>query len=114
MRNVPLLFLALMAVWGAGAQGAGSSANPTNDRLLSLPAAEQAQTLAHNVGNGCVGTEAFPMGVTATGQAKGFAYWSVRCKDGRSFAIQIAPSAHFVVVDCRVLKENGKECFKKF
>ena len=54
------------------------------------------------------------MGVTSTGKAKGLAYWSVRCKDGRSFAVQIAPDAQAVVVDCRVLQANGKDCFKKF
>lgn len=103
----------LVAAWSISVQAAGSG-NPINDRLLSLPAAEQANTIANNVGQGCVGTLAFPMGVTSTGKAKGFAYWSVRCKDGRSFAIQIAPNAEIVVVDCRVLKANGKECFKKF
>jgi len=54
------------------------------------------------------------MGLTKTGKAKGLAYWSVHCKDGRSFAVQIAPDAQAVVVDCRVLQANGKECFKKF
>jgi hypothetical protein len=37
----------------------------------------------------------------------------VRCQDGRSFAIQIAPNAHIEVVDCQTLQANGKECFKK-
>ena len=36
---------------------------------------------------------AFPMGVTASGQAKGYAYWSVRCKNGKSYVVQIPPSA---------------------
>jgi len=42
------------------------------------------------------------------------AYWSVRCKDGRSFALQIAPNGQGAVIDCRLLQANGKECFKKF
>jgi hypothetical protein len=108
-----LLCMALIALdWGT-ARAAGSG-NPVHDRLLSLPPAEQANMIAHNVGQGCVGMKAFPMGVTATGKAKGLAYWSVRCKDGRSFAVQIAPNAETVVIDCRLLKANGKECFKKF
>ena len=49
--------------------------------------AGQCNSLRH----GCVGTEAFPMGVTASGKAKGTAYWSVRCKDGKSYVVQIAP-----------------------
>ena len=54
------------------------------------------------------------MGVTSTGKAKGLAYWSVRCKDGRSFAVQIAPDAKMTAVDCKALEGSGKECFKKF
>ncbi len=113
MRGSALLFLALVGfAWGA-AMAAGSG-NPTHDHLLALPPAEQAKILGKGIGKGCVAVSAFPMGVTSTGKAKGLAYWSVRCKDGRSFAVQIAPDAQAVVVDCRVLQANGKDCFKKF
>jgi hypothetical protein len=54
------------------------------------------------------------MGVTKTGKAKGYAYWSVRCKDGRSFAIQISPKSQATAADCKALEGSGKECFKKF
>jgi hypothetical protein len=108
-----LLLAASIAVGFGGAQAAGSG-NPIHDRLLSLPAAEQAKTLAQNVGQGCIGVLAFPMGVISTDKWKSLAYWSVRCKDGRSFAIQIAPNAQIFVIDCRTLQANGKKCFKKF
>jgi hypothetical protein len=114
MQSRKLLMAGALVAAGLPAVAAEGSGNPTNDRLLTLPAAQQAKTLAKGVGQGCVGTSAFPMGVTATGKAKGLAYWSVRCKDGRSFAIQIAPDAQAVVVDCRALQGSGKECFKKF
>jgi hypothetical protein len=54
--------------------------------------------------------------VTATGKAKGYAYWSVRCKDGRSYFVEITPDtkARVTVRDCRALEGSGKECFKKF
>ena len=113
MRCLALLFAALVA-GGSAAAGAAGSGNPIHDRLLSLSAAAQALTIGKNVGHGCVGSLAFPMGVATTGKAKGLAYWSVRCKDGRSFAVQIAPNGEMFVVDCQVLKANGKECFKKF
>ncbi len=113
MRSGLLLLTALIAAASGGVQAAGSG-NPTHDSLLALPPAQQAKTLAKGIGQGCVGISAFPMGVTAVGKAKGLAYWSVRCKDGRSFAVQIAPDAQAVVIDCRVLQANGKECFKKF
>jgi hypothetical protein len=113
VSKLTLAFATLIVAGPTMAIAAGSG-NPVNDRLLALPPAEQAKTISKNVGQGCVGVTAFPMGVAMTGKAKGLAYWSVRCKDGRSFAIQIAPNAEIFVVDCRVLQANGKECFKKF
>ena len=113
VRGSALLLMALVG-FGWGAAMAAGSGNPTHDHLLALPQAEQAKILGKGVGQGCVAVSAFPMGVTSTGKAKGLAYWSVRCKDGRSFAVQIAPDAQAVVIDCRVLQANGKDCFKKF
>jgi hypothetical protein len=111
--HAAFLFTVLIVV-GPGTAEAAGSGNPTHDRLLSLPPSEQAQIIGHNVGHDCVGAAAFPMGVVHTAKLKGLAYWSIRCKDGRTFAIQIAPNAETFVIDCQTLKANGKECFKKF
>jgi hypothetical protein len=118
-RVLPLA-AALMAAglaaggWLAVARAAGSG-NPTNDRLLAMPEAQQAQALGNSLRRGCVGVAAFPMGVTTVGHARGFAYWSVRCKDGKSYAVQIPPRGkNAVVVDCHALQGTGRECFKKF
>ncbi len=116
-RIVLLLSVALLAAgsgW-AGLQAAGSG-NPRNDHLLALPPARQAQLLGNSLRRGCVGVSAFPMGVTAAGKAKGNAYWSVRCKNGKSYVVQIPPGikAPAVVADCRALQGTGRECFKKF
>ena len=115
MRLRALLFTVLVAI-GSGTAEAAGSGNPANDRLVALPPAEQAKALAKTVGHGCVGTSAFAMGVVDTAKWKSLAYWSVQCKDGRSFAIQMSPDpkAPWAITDCRVLQANGKECFKKF
>jgi hypothetical protein len=115
MRLRAFLFAALIAT-GPGTTVAAGSGNPANDRLVALPPAEQAKALAKTIGRGCVGTSAFAMGVVDTAQWKSLAYWSVQCKDGRSFAIQISPDpkAPWAITDCRVLQANGKDCFKKF
>jgi hypothetical protein len=116
-RIVLSLAAALLAAgWGWTAAQAAGSGNPTNDRLLALPPARQAQVLANSFRRGCVGVSAFAMGVTATGKGRGNAYWSLRCKNGKSYVIQIAPNAKgtAVVGDCRVLQGTGRECFKKF
>jgi len=115
VRLWTLLVTALVAIGSGSAETAGSG-NPINDRLVALPPAEQAKALAKNVGHGCVGTSAFAMGVVDTAKWKSLAYWSVQCKDGRSFATQIAPDpkAPWIFTDCRALQASGKECFKKF
>ena len=107
-------FFAASAVWTAA--GAAGSGNPTNDRLLTMPEEQRAQALGNSFRHGCVGVEAFPMGVTASGRARGTAYWSVRCKNGKSYVVQIAPDKKgtAVVADCKVLQGTGRECFKKF
>jgi hypothetical protein len=114
MRTGVLLLAALLAADpGLTALAAGGSGNPANDSLLIMSAEQQAQLLTKGI-KGCVGESPFPMGVTTTGKAKGYAYWSVRCKDGRSFAIQITPKSQATAADCKALEGSGKECFKKF
>lgn len=116
-RIVLLLAVALLtaeAGW-AELQAAGSG-NSRNDRLLAMSEAQRAQALGNSFHRGCVGVEAFPMGVTASGRAKGYAYWSFRCKNGKSYVVQIPPNVKspMIVGDCSVLNGTGKECFKKF
>src|SRR4029077_16946886 len=112
-RGMLLLSTLLVAGSGLTAMAAGGSGNPANDSLLAMSPDQQADMLTKGI-KGCVGTSPFPMGVTPTGKAKGYAYWSVRCKDGRSFAIQITPKAQATAADCKALEGSGKECFKKF
>ena len=116
--RIVLLLAAALFTAGTGwaeLQAAGSG-NSRNDRLLAAPEAQRAQALGNSFHRGCVGLEAFPMGVTASGRAKGYAYWSVRCKNGKSYVVQIPPNVKspMIVADCSVLNGTGKECFKKF
>jgi hypothetical protein len=108
-----LLVVALLSFPFLGAIAAEGTGNKANDQLLSLPPEEQAKLLTKGI-KGCEGEAPFPMGVTTSGKAKGYAYWSVRCKDGRSFAVQITPKSQASAVDCRALEGTGRECFKKF
>jgi hypothetical protein len=118
MREWKLWLAAALLFAGSGSAvvEAASSGNRTNDRLLALSPARQAQALGNSLRRGCVGVSAFPMGVTKTGRAMGNAYWSVRCRNGRSYVVQIAPDARgtAIATDCRALRGTGRECFKKF
>jgi hypothetical protein len=110
-----LLLAGVIAVASDLAAMAAGSGNATNDSLLAMKPDQQAKVLSRAV-KGCAGIEPFPMGVVSTTKWKALAYWSVRCKDGRNFAVQIAPDpkAPWIVADCRELQGSGKECFKKF
>jgi hypothetical protein len=113
--------LAISAVLVAG--GADSapkhppkSINPANDDLVKLSPPDQAARLARAVGNWCIGTEAFLMGLVTSGRGEGNAYWSLRCADGTAWAVQVDPLAEVTAIDCASFKDAsvGKECFKKF
>ncbi len=90
--------------------------NKYNDELLQLSPQEQAAKLADHLGLWCIGTRPFLMGVTKTGPAKGYAYWSVQCAGGKAYMIQITPDGRGAAIDCATLKANGegRECYKTF
>jgi hypothetical protein len=110
-----LLVLAAVMALSADPAAAAGSGNVVNDNLLAMSPDQQAITLTQGI-KGCVGESPFQMGVTASGKAQGYAYWSVRCKDGRSYFVEITPAAKARVTarDCRLLEGTGTECFKKF
>jgi hypothetical protein len=115
-----VLTLSVLVVEPAGAQlaspGGSSSLNPANEELLRLPAPERAEKLARAISRWCIGTEAFLMGVVGAGPGRGNAYWSLRCADGTSWAIQIDPQAGVTAIACDefAVAAPGKECFKRF
>jgi hypothetical protein len=99
----------------AGAQGTDGS-NPYNDELERMTPEARASRLAGYVGFDCIGSRPFLMGVTKTGKAKGYAYWSIQCAGAKAYMIQIAPDGEAASVDCAAFKQagQGRECFKTF
>ena len=118
LGGVLAISVVLVCSGGAAAQTrpAAKSRNPTNDDLVKLAPPERAAKLAGAVGNWCIGTETFPMGVVTAGTGEGNAYWSLRCVDGSAWAVQIDPLGEVTAIDCDTFKAAGagKECFKKF
>jgi hypothetical protein len=93
------------------------SGNVADDLLMALPKNQQAAMLGQAVGEGCNGTAAFRMGKGKPGNAKDSAFWSVRCSNGKAYAVQIAPDSmgSTTVLECSLLKATvGTACFKKF
>jgi hypothetical protein len=98
---------------GGDASGTG---NALNDALLAKAPAEQAKVLAAAVGDGCHGRRAFYDGIGHEGLADKQAFWSLACRDGRSFLIQLSPSDQDnKVLECATLATvAGMRCFTKF
>jgi hypothetical protein len=71
--------------------------------------------LGKAVGEGCVGTSAFFMCIGDKGFGKDKAFWSIRCRDGKTYAVEINPDStgSTNVLECSVLKTiAGIACFK--
>jgi hypothetical protein len=90
--------------------------NPFNDELLKSPPEQQAAKLADQLGVWCIGTKPFFMGMTKSGKAKGYAYWSLTCAGAKAYLIQIEPNGHGEVIDCARFRagSQGRECYKTF
>jgi hypothetical protein len=113
-----IFFLVVASTPGGGSSGetrktySFGTANPTAEHLLNLPTSEQAAILAQDAGEGCVGTEAFYMGISAEHEA----FFSVRCSNGRSYAVMVFPDAggSSKIQECSELSAIAHvQCFQK-
>lgn len=88
--------------------------NPANDKLADLPSTEQALLLGKKIGQGCVGTLAYPMGIGHRDADRGDAYWSVKCADGKAYAVTLHPDKEgsASVLGCDAMASAGMACFQ--
>jgi hypothetical protein len=90
-----------------------STGNVAHDRLMTFPDSQKAVALGQVTKKGCVGNRVFFMGISPADHS---AFWSVGCKNGGSYLIQIDADAAGTtsVLDCGVYKLFAKmSCFKK-
>ena len=94
---------------------APGGANGFREHLAALPSPEQAALLGKLVGTDCAGELAFAMGEGRRDADKGDLYWSLKCADGRSYAIALHPGAavNASVFGCDVIKSAGMTCFRR-
>ena len=102
----------MMVTYEVTAAGTG---NPAHDALAASPVDVQAYSLGRVVGDECGGggESAFFMGM----HKRKTAFWSVRCRDGSAFSVQIDPDAKgkTTILECSALKKVANiDCFKKF
>lgn len=111
----PAIAAAVIAA-AAGVVAAKTPDNKMNDDLLKMPDNERAAWLARTVGEWCIGTHPFEMGVAQTGASAGNAYWSFSCLAGGSYVVQLDMTGHGVAIDCESFDRDahGMKCFRKF
>ena len=116
VRGAVVLGAAILSGATLGAAQTPLGENKFNADLLKLAPDARAAKLAQYLGDFCIGTKPFAMGVTKEGPAKGYAYWSLECAGGKSYAIQIAPDGKGAAIECSELKSQGegRECYKTF
>jgi hypothetical protein len=72
---------------------------------------ERSTLLSTAVGEGCSVSETFVQGLDRERKA----YWNVRCRNGKTYAIALSQDGSSRVLECGTLKAvAGVECFKKF
>src|SRR5215216_4251304 len=83
--------------------------NPGHELLLTKSAAEQAAMLGKAVGNGCIGTTPFFMGIAEDGSA----LWSILCASGSSYIVNVSPDTFGTAkaLECARLKAMHLDCF---
>lgn len=111
MRLVIWLVVVGFATPTAGA----ASNNEINDRLAKGSDQERRAVLEFLIADRCHVTRAFFNGIARRGPAKGCAFWSAQCADGRAFMVMIPPRNEDTrVVECAMLKKlKLNSCFKK-
>lgn len=87
-----------------------ASDNPENDAITSYTPTQRATFLGLAVG--CKADQTFFRGLSKKpGATLNHAYWAIKCSDGRTFQLDLAPDKHGFAQQCQALPA-GEDCFK--
>ncbi|HUH83559.1 MAG TPA: hypothetical protein VLX85_03060 [Stellaceae bacterium] len=87
-----------------------ASDNPENDTFMAYTPAQRLTFLGLAVG--CKANETFFRGLSKKpGPTMNHAYWAIRCTDGRTFQLDLAPDKQGFAQQCNALPA-GDDCFK--
>jgi len=114
-RMINRTMMGLVLVASLSAVGiAHASKNGANDYLLSQSPSGQAALLGKVVGRGCVGKSVFYMGMGPTKGTRSQAFWSVKCANGATYAVEVNPDGTNQALECTAFAINNVgKCFKK-
>jgi hypothetical protein len=107
MKRVIVIVAAALALVSAETQ---ASDNPENDAITSYTPTQRATFLGLAVG--CKADQTFYRGISKKpGATLNHAYWAIKCSDGRTFQLDLAPDKHGFAQQCKALPA-GEDCFK--
>lgn len=87
-----------------------ASDNPENDIITAYTPTQRLTFLGLAVG--CKANETFFRGLSKKpGATMNHAYWAIKCADGRTFQLDLAPDKHGFAQQCKALPA-GDDCFK--
>jgi len=87
-----------------------ASDNPENDTITSYTPTQRATFLGLAVG--CKANQTYFRGISKKpGATMNHAYWAIKCSDGRTFQLDLAPNKQGLARECRTLPV-GADCFK--
>jgi hypothetical protein len=108
MERVIVIVAAVLAL-GLAAETRASD-NPENDTITAYTPTQRATFLGLAVG--CKADQTFYRGISKKpGATMNHAYWAIRCADGRTFQLDLAPNKQGFAQECRTLPA-GADCFK--
>jgi hypothetical protein len=88
--------------------------NGAQEYLAKQTPAMQASLLGKAVRLNCTGKTAFFMGMGTRPSDQALAFWSVKCSNGNSYAVEVAPNGAAMAMQCSAFAANNAgQCFKK-
>ena len=91
-----------------------AAVNRANEYLQKQSPAGQASLLGKAVRLNCTGKTAFFMGMGTKAGDEALAFWSVKCANGNTYAVEVAPNGTSMSMQCSAFAANNVgQCFKK-
>lgn len=107
MKRVIVIVAAALALLSAETR---ASDNPENDAITAYTPGQRATFLGLAVG--CKADQTYFRGISKKpGATMNHAYWAIKCVDGRTFQLDLAPNKQGLAQECRTLPV-GADCFK--
>jgi hypothetical protein len=114
MRRATAVALVALSCLAPVAAANAAVVNGAHEYLTKQTPAVQASLLGKAVRLNCVGKTAYFMGMGTKPNDQALAFWSVKCANGNSYAVEVTPNGASMAMQCSAFAANNAgQCFKK-